>query len=165
MDRRVLFGMTLSIGLAAFTGAAYSQGLAEYSITTGSASTATAKFGSALNQGTKALAGRLAKDLSKSTQNVVLENKQKSELKSPPAGGMVRTLSAPNKPTAPFIAIPAACSPGEVKISWAKSDAELTQASCHSSLKKTSPNAGAALPAKPEPQNKYPSSINVSFPK
>jgi hypothetical protein len=156
--------MTLSFGLAAFTGTAYSQGLAEYSVTTGNSSAAAAKFGSALNQTTKALAGRLANDLSKS-KNIVPENKQKSGLKSPPAGGMVGALSAPNKPAAPFMAIPSACSPGEVTISWAKSGAEPVQANCHSSLKKTPPNAAAKLPAKPEPQSKYPSSINVSFAK
>ena len=155
----------MSIGLGALAGTAYSQGLAEYSITTGSVSSATVKAGSAVNQGTKRLAGRLGEDLSKSTQNVVPENKQKLERKSPAGGGTVRTPLALDKPTGPFKAIQAVCSPGEVKTSGAKSETESIQASCLSSSKETSPNGGADLSSKAEPQNKYPSSINVSFPK
>jgi hypothetical protein len=165
MNRRVLLGMTLIIVLGALTGTGFSQGLAEYSITTGSVSSATVKAGSAVNRGTKRLAGRLGENLSKSTRKVLPENKQKSERKSPAGGGTVRTLSALDKPTGSFKAIQVVCSPGDIKTSGAKSDAESIQASCLSSSKETSPDGGADLSAKTEPQDKYPSSINVSFPK
>ena len=165
MDRRLLLGMTLTIVLGIYTGTAFSQGVAEYSMTTGSVSSATVKAGSAINQGTKRLAGRLGESLSKSTQNVLPENKQKSERKSPAGGGTVRTPSALDKPTGSFKAIQAVCSPGDIKTPGAKSDSESIQASCLSSSKEASPDGGAGLSAKTEPQNKYPSSINVSFPK
>ena len=165
MNRRVLLGMTLIIVLGALTGTAFCQGLAEYSITSGSVSSATVKAGSAVNQGTKRLAGRLGENLSKSMQNVEPGNMQKSERMSPAGGGAVRTASALDKPTGSFKAIQAVCSPGEVKTSGAKGGSDSIQASCLPSSKETSPDGGADLSAKTEPQNKYPSSINVSFPK
>ena len=165
MERLVLIGVTLSIGLGVFTGTAFSQGVAEYSITTGSVSSATVKAGSAVNQGTKRLAGRLGENLSKSTQSVVPENKQKSERRSPAGGGAVRTASALDRPAGSFKPIQAVCSPGEIKTSGAKSNARSIQASCLSSSKNMSPNGGADSSAKPLPHDKYPSSINLSFPK
>jgi hypothetical protein len=153
--------MTLSMGLWAFAGTAYCQGLAEYSILTGSASTATANAGSAINKGTNALAGRIGESLSKSTPNVVPENKQKSSGKSPAGRSTARTPSVQNKPMGPIKAMQVVCGPGEVKASGVRSNAESLQASCLSPAKETLPNGGADLHARTESQNIYPSSIDL----
>jgi hypothetical protein len=165
MTKAIILGMTLSISFVALAATAYAQGAAEYSILSGSASSATVKAGSALNQATKGLAGRLGENLTKSTQRVAPNARQKPDLKSTTRVRVVRTPSALTQSTGSLQGMQVICGPGDVKTTGATSNAASSHGGCISAAKETSPNGAADLTAKAQAQQEYPSSINLSFPK
>jgi hypothetical protein len=152
MNRRVFWGMALGIVLGLISGRAYSQGLAEYSILSGSVSAATAKAGSSLNQATKVLAGRVGQNVQKSTQPVVPRNAQRPALKTPGRANAVTPAQAASKSQLGGMQL--ICGPDEAKSAAGRS-------TCVSASNAMLPKPGT----KTQANNVYPSTISLSFPK
>jgi hypothetical protein len=161
MKKQILLVTAIILSFAAFALDGLCQGAAEYSMATGHAAAATAKAGSALSKATGRLAGRVAGKLSKSTERPRQDNR---EFRGPRGDQPVAAKSQPVE------------SASALQISFSRTDAtgkaSAAAAPCTSSAEagaaagKAAEGSTAAQANPPcQPEAKYPSVVNLSFPK
>ena len=173
MSKRTLLGLALALTLASLPPSAFPQAAAEYSTTTGSAATSATKAGSAINQGTNALAGRLQKSMEKTLDspsvgtprrvNTMEENRKKLELKSQAGGGLIHIDSVPAKATVLIDGSSVAYTSADLKIPNGKHTIEVADPTHLPWRKEVTLNHGENLSFKPQLEEKYKSEIVLSF--
>lgn len=149
--------MTLSFG--AFPVIGLCQGAAEYSITTSHAAAATVKAGSVLDKATQQLAGHLQEQLSKSTEQLQQTSRQ------PGKGPGDHAVPTKAQTVGPANGIEVICGPSGAQDTSKQHKTGLQSAPCASSRREDSPGAKANLSPALATQERYPSVVNLSFPK
>jgi cytochrome c biogenesis protein CcdA len=161
MKRRILLGMTFTLALAGLPASAFAQAAAESVLLNGASAGATAKFGSqlgsALNQSSKQLAGRVQQQM-QPAPGKVSPGRVQSIPKSPVKGTAVGAAATPGQ--GPMIAsiqgAATRCAPINQSGSTpgSKTSTESGQTNC----------SGQGSATKSAPQ-KYKSVITLSLPK
>jgi hypothetical protein len=161
MGRRVFLGMSIALAVSLPAGA-LPQAAAESALTNAISSSATVNGASvlnhALNKASDRLAGRIQERTSKSPQDLVQPQGRKLERKSHIGGGSPPTSSAvPGTATASIVIKGAevTCAQNNSPTPEGKPTTEATTANC--------PRKDTLI--KPGLQGKYPSAIQLSFPK
>lgn len=160
MNKRLLFGIAVTLALGALPAIALPQAAAEYAAAAGSAASLTAKTASGLAQGSQQLAGRIQERMSKPLQSeskesrAKQENRQKVERKRPNSDAVVGSNSVPGEATIVSIqGAEVACVPESPKTSKGVSDTQLKDSACRR----------GNLSLKPEVRSEEKSVITLSF--
>ncbi len=155
MERKVFIAVAITLSLGPFLARGRCQGSAEYSITTSHATSATVKAGSALDKATQRLAGRLQQKLSKPTEQSRLPSRVPGDHAVPEKAQTIESAKG----------MSIIYGSADAKTSDTKQKAGSESNPCVSSPEKNSSRSKANLPCRPEPQEKYPSVVNLSFSK
>lgn len=173
MSRQTVLVLGAIFTFAALPPSAFPQGAVEYGIITSGAATSAAKTGSAINRGTKGLAGRLQGTMGKSVEstedktyriaNTMEENKKKLEEKSQAGGGTIHVDSVPAKATVLVDGDRVAYTPADLKIPGGKHNIEVTDPTHLPWHKEITLSRGESISLKPTLEKKYKSEMILSI--